>query len=147
MHVRGRQAQRWAFLSPFKLDNEDGSPYIDRLRLLTTPVLSAYIHRIHGPDLQADPHNHPGWFISLILAGFYEEEIWDHPLDRHILSRVETVYVRFRSKYSLRMMRRSQAHKIVRVEGLLWTLVITGPRYHDWGFWTKHGYVSWKDYK
>jgi hypothetical protein len=120
------------------------SPYLDRLRLVQTPLFGVFLHRIHLPDLDHDPHDHPWAFWSLILSGGYVEQVWagKNPGWRH-----DVHSLRFhRRRGSLHKMPVNRAHKITEVEGELWTLVITGRRCRNWGFWTMDGPVPWRDY-
>lgn len=63
---------RWALLSA--LDVGDPDPYLDRLRLVQTPLFGLYLHHIHRPDREPDPHDHPWWFASLVLTGPRRED-------------------------------------------------------------------------
>lgn len=130
---------RWAFLSGFDV-GRDGDPYLDRLRLVQTPWLGVYLHHIHRPDQDRDPHDHPWPFASLVLSGGYEESVWPDKRDPG------TVAVRRRPRFSLWWLGRGAAHMITRVDGSLWTLVVTGPKRGDWGFWAGGGFVPWREY-
>ena len=74
-----RTLDRWAFLSGLDI-GAGGDPYLDRLRIIQTPWFGLYLHHIHRPDREPDPHDHPWWFASLVLTGWYEEELWH---DKH----------------------------------------------------------------
>lgn len=130
---------RWAFLEGFQVVKND-RPFLDRLRVLQTPLCGFYLHRIHVPDQDRDPHDHPWWFASLVLSGGYTERVWDNPADLSC-SRLRT-----RRRFSLRSLSRSQAHTITHVDRVLWTLVVTGRRQSSWRFWTADGPVDWKSY-
>jgi hypothetical protein len=140
-----RQSPRWALMEGFQVA-KNGSPYLDRLRLIQTPLFGVYLHRIHRPDADRDPHDHPWWFASLVLSGGYHELVWDHPENIGRLPYGEDTTLRERNRWSLRTIRRSHAHKITAVRGQLWTLVLTGPRRSSWGFWTDRGFADWRDY-
>src|ERR1700728_4812444 len=71
----GRPGARWAFMEGLDVGT-DGDPYLDRLRLVQTPWFGVYLHHIHRADRERDPHDHPWWFASLVLAGSYEEDVW-----------------------------------------------------------------------
>ena len=118
----------------------DGDPYLDRLRIVGTPLFSLYLHRIHRPDAEPDPHDHPWWFASLILTGFYEEATW--PDKRN----PQACRIRTRTRGSLRVMSRRSAHRITVTHGPLWTLILTGPKRSSWGFWPDGQLVPWRDY-
>jgi hypothetical protein len=121
-----------------------GHPYLDRLRLLRTPWFGVYLHRIHIPDLDRDPHDHPWWFASIVLSGGYTETVWDSLRQRQ--EPLCETRERVRGRLSLRSLNRTQAHRITEVRGVLRTLVVTGPRRSGWGFWTDQGFVAWRDY-
>ncbi len=129
----------WSFLSGFDI-GADGDPYLDRLCIIRSPLLSVYLHHIHRRDTDQDPHDHPWAFVSLVLCGSYTERIWPDKSDPR-----RTV-VRYRPRFSLAALGRSAAHMITSVEGELWTLVVAGPRRGDWGFWVRGQYVPWREY-
>jgi hypothetical protein len=129
----------WAFLEGFQVV-QDGEQYLDRLRIIRTPVAALYLHRIHIPDLGRDPHDHPWWFASVVLCGGYTEMVWDDPRD------LSQSRVRTRERFSLRTVSRKKAHRITELHGVLWTLVLTGPQRSSWGFWTQEGFVNWRKY-
>jgi hypothetical protein len=70
-----RRNPRWTLLAGEDM-GRDSDPYLDRLRIVGTPQFSLYLHHIHRPDEEPDPHDHPWWFASLVLAGWYEETVW-----------------------------------------------------------------------
>lgn len=129
----------WAFLKGFQIV-KNGMPYLDRLRVVQTPLFSVYLHRIHTPDMDRDPHTHPWAFASVVLSGGYRETVWDDPGESWKCRRRE------RGRFSVGSLNRVQAHRITEVSGVLWTLVVTGPRRGSWGFWTQDGFVDWKKY-
>jgi hypothetical protein len=136
----GRRSPRWAFMEPLDI-GADNDPYLDRLRLIQTPLFGIYLHHIHRPDRDRDPHDHPWWFASLVLAGGYTEEVWPDKRDR------SRSHFRRRRRWTVRSLGQSAAHMIATVDGPLWTLVLTGPRRSDWGFWTPDGFTGWRDYE
>jgi hypothetical protein len=130
---------RWGLLSGIDI-GADGDPYLDRLRLLETPWLAVYLHHIHRPDKDPDPHDHPWAFVSLVLCGGYREYVWPDKRDE------DRWYERARPRWSLRRLDRRAAHLISEITGPLWTLVVTGPRRGEWGFWQGGRFVPWQDY-
>lgn len=89
------------------------------------------LHHILKSDSLRDFHDHPYKFVSLILLGGYRE---------HTLAGVK----RFRPG----MINRKKAETLhaLELDKPAWTLVFTGPRCREWGFQTKDGWVSWRDY-
>jgi hypothetical protein len=132
-------ARDWSALSAMRVQRDDAL-FLDRLRLVKTPWFGVYLHLIHRPDVDPDPHDHPWFFASIVLSGSYEESLWPDAADR-------SRYV-FRAHRRFRPMpvRRKAAHAITDVHGCLWTLVITGPDHDDWRFWTPAGPVPWREY-
>jgi hypothetical protein len=135
----GRPGARWAFMEGLDVGT-DGDPYLDRLRLVQTPWFGVYLHHIHRPDIDPDPHDHPWAFASLVIAGGYTEYVWPDKRDRSI------VRPRERGCWSLRALGRDAAHIITETHGTLWTLVLVGRHRADWGFWTRSGFVGWREY-
>lgn len=128
----------WTLLSSYQVVR-NGKLWLDRLRLVQTPWFGLYLHRIHSPDVDPDPHDHPWMFASLVLAGGYTESVWDS-------GNWSSWRVHERRRGSLHRMSTRQAHKITRVDGQLWTLVLVGPKVRTWGFWAEDGFVPWREY-
>ena len=135
----GRPSPRWAFLEALDI-GADGDPYLDRLRIVQTPWFGLYLHHIHRADRDRDPHDHPWAFTSLILAGGYVEQVYPDKASPR------GAFVRHRGRFSVGTMRRRQAHRITKTTGLVWTLVLVGPRRADWGFWPEGQFVPWRQY-
>jgi hypothetical protein len=129
---------RWAILSGLDI-GADGDPYLDRLRLIQTPLFGLYLHHIHRPDREPDPHDHPWWFASIVLAGAYQEQVWPDKTDGRSFWRI-------RKRWSRASIGRGSAHIIKATSGPLWTLVLTGPKQAEWGFWTNGLFTSWREY-
>ena len=133
-------SRRWAFLEGFDI-GADGDPYLDRLRIIQTPLFGIYLHHIHREDRDRDPHDHPWSFISVVLAGSYLETVWKDKMNPRSHMK------RYHPRWSVRRVNRDAAHMITDISRPLWTLVFTGPRRSDWGFWTDKGeFVPWREY-
>jgi hypothetical protein len=128
---------RWAILERFQIVKH-GGPYLDRVRLVQTPLGSLYLHRIHTEDGDEFPHDHPWWFASLVLSGRYTECVYANPSD------LNDTRIRNRPRGSLRRLSRHEAHKITKIDGKLRTLVLAGPHHQTWRFWTADGPVDWQ---
>lgn len=130
---------RWALFTGLDV-GADGDPYLDRLRLVQTPWFGVYLHHIHRPDREPDPHDHPWWFASLVLCGSYWEAVW--PDKRTRSGKV----IRRRGRWSLRCLNRNAAHVITSTTGPLWTLVLVGRDHNTWGFWRDGHGTDWRVY-
>lgn len=136
---RKRNRDRWAVLSGLDI-GADGDPYLDRLRIIQTPLFGLYLHHIHRADREPDPHDHPWWMATVILAGSYVEAVWPDKRDR------SGYVMRGRPRWSLRCLGRAAAHMITDVDRPLWTLAFVGPKRGEWGFWHAGGFIPWREY-
>lgn len=108
-------------------------PYM--LRWFVIPrnsLLNVYLHKFLRDDDDRALHDHPWWFLSILLSGTYREVI---PSGR----------TRWRRCFSVVLRRATYRHRVELRDGIpCWTLVITGPRIREWGFWCPRGFVHWK---
>lgn len=137
---RRRNRDRWAILSGIDI-GADGDPYLDRLRILQTPLFGIYLHHIHRADREPDPHDHPWWFASIVLTGGYQEKVWPDKRDPSV-----SVW-RIRKRWTLGSIGRNGAHIIKTTSRRpLWTLALVGPKRAGWGFWRDGQFVPWREY-
>jgi hypothetical protein len=94
-------------------------PYVIRWRL-ETRVGSIRLHHWLGRDDDRAFHDHPWWFITLVLHGGY------HDLSPEGDDVLRTGSIRFRQAL--------HRHTVVPDPGT-WTIIVTGPRIRFWGFW------------
>lgn len=145
--VSGSWSPRWAFWSPMNITKPDGSSYLRRLRIVETPWFGLLLHRIDGPDTEADPHDHPWWFASWVVRGGYDEIVW--PL--------ASLWGRGKirnhwKRWSLHAMPLPAAHRITSVLPGTITVVMHGPRVKSWGFWIwdstdgARPWIPWTEY-
>ena len=104
--------------------------------ILRTPRGTVRLHRILRADRGYEHHDHPFDFESLILSGGYDEELLEADARR----------VTFFGPGDVVERSVDQAHRIVRVRPWTWTFVVTGPKRKAWGFYTRRGWVYWRDY-
>lgn len=129
---------RWGFMGAQDIGDD---PYLDRLRILWTPLFSVYLHHIHKDDGNRAAHDHPWRFWSFVLTGGYTELFFP---DKQDFSRVIS---RTHRRWSLHSISTKGAHRIVSVDKPLWTLVITGPPSNvRWGFYPDGKFVPWQEY-
>lgn len=141
--MAGRMPRRWGFLSGMDI-GADGDPYLDRLRLIETPWFAVFLHHIHRPDKDPDPHDHPWAFWSFVLCGGYREKIWPDKREPDL----QGCLIRKRGRFSRATLSRRAAHIITSIDRPLWTLVVTGRSYgsESWGFWPGGEFVPWRTY-
>jgi hypothetical protein len=139
--VDGQRSPRWALWSRMTIPCENGLMYLARLRIIQTPWFGIYLHDIYEPDAARDPHNHPWSFVSIVLRGSYTELLW--PDAEHAWWIVRQTHRR----WSIHRMSRQSAHRIAYAAPGLKTLILTGPRRSNWGFFTPAGFVPWQQYE
>lgn len=117
--------------------------YLQRWYLLPRNRLcNLYLHRFVASD---DPtcHDHPWWFASVLISGAY------HEIEPHRVTtrrRGSIAVRRAQHRHSVRLPRDSAGHEIPCI-----SVVITGPRIRDWGFWcpVRNGtyrFVPWRQF-
>lgn len=141
--VKGSRSPRWAFNATMSIPCRDGIPYLFRRRLVQTPRFGIYLHDIFEPDADRDPHDHPWTFISIVLRGSYTERLHLYPHVYFAANYRDQTWKR----WSVHKMTRETAHRITYAEPGLKTLIFTGPRKRNWGFFTDLGYVTWQAYE
>jgi hypothetical protein len=96
-------------------------PYLVRWTIAACGPLRLHLHAFYHSD--PEPlHDHPWWFVSLVLAGQYLE-ISDRP--PHV-----------RRAGSIAFRRSSFRHRVELNHPCI-TLILTGPRVREWGFHTR----------
>lgn len=143
--------------------NEDGSIYLWRLPLLKLPrERRVYLHHFVADDKAREPHDHPKGFLSIGLWGRYiervyeilpprrEELVWASTGRRQVCewpARARCIEDRIWIAPWWRRFPAEHTHRILVPDGeTCWTLVITGPITRTWGFWTRDGWVAFRDY-
>jgi hypothetical protein len=123
-----RPTIRWG-----QLLGRDECPYARRWVLDFGPF-SLRVHHWYRSDDKRNPHDHPWWFLTFVLAGSYED--WSYPIvrgrprtDTKIVDRLRPGSVRFRHSHHV--------HAVSVAPGGCWTLLVTGQESRRWGFWTR----------
>lgn len=122
----------------FIVGGED-NPYLYRWYLIPrNRYFNIYLHKFLRDDDDRALHDHPWWFISLILKGGYFE-------------RVKQTVLR-RDRFSLAFRPATHRHRVILFRDALgpkqpcWTLIITGRKKRIWGFWCPKGFVPWYEF-
>lgn len=119
--------------------------YLSRLTLIRTPWGGAQLHWIKEKDHDRDPHSHPRVFWRIILRGGYVEMLYPRPHEVAVRD-VVTIDSRIRAPGNVSLMRLHMAHRIVFVHPGTMTLCFVGPTRQEWGFYTRDGFVGWREY-
>ena len=114
------QLGRYRFGITHDLILEDDSPYLERWILWLG--FSLRLHRFHKGDDDRAYHDHPWWFVTFPI-NTYLELTGDGQTRR-----VRAFLPHFRPA------RHRHIVKLCR-PGSVWTIIVTGPKSKDWGFW------------
>lgn len=101
--------------------------------------LNIYLHKFVRDDDDRALHDHPWWFVSVMLRGQYNE------------IREEGDRGQVRSAPDIAFRKATHRHRVVldQRDGKYvpcWTLVVTGPKERTWGFWCPKGFVPWNKF-
>lgn len=123
--IEGYMERDWVF-NPYREDQSTEYEWCET---------SARVHHILRPDNARDPHNHPRGWRTIVLKGWYLEERDD---GEHLRCAGDTA-----------ALDANEFHRITRVSaGGVYTLFITGPYVHQWGFRLPDGsFVKRREYQ
>lgn len=125
-------------IGKFVITDDAGDPYLTRYTLLRCPWFAVRLHHFHRADSDACPHDHPWWFLSLVLRGGYAENI--RQPDGAVKGQVNR-------PGRLLWRPRNFAHTVTRLlRQECWTLVVTGKDRGKWGFFGKWGWIPWREF-
>lgn len=117
------------------LRRSDGQVYLDRWGISLDRIGGVMLHRMEAPDPGIDLHDHPWWFVSIILWGGYTEA------RAGVRTPDEQEWIA-RRPLSVRSMRLDECHTITDLARTTsWSLVIKGPRKRLWGFYVPGGWM------
>lgn len=126
----------------FEVTRPDGRPYLWRWHLIPkNRFFNIFLHKFISSDWARDPHDHPWAWASLGLKGSYFEYVYVIRGNRPRLFDME-----IRRAGKIHFAGLHYIHMVHVLNSPVWTLFITGPHRREWGFWTKSGWVSWKNY-
>ena len=128
-------------IKPSLVIGDPQRPYMLRWHILKSRHFPrVYLHKFLRSDDDRAPHDHPWWFISILLKGEYVEHRWygtqDEP-DESLL----------RSAPSIAFRPLSTKHRVELLGGAdcgvqtCWTLIITGSPVRKWGFWCRDRFI------
>lgn len=142
------------------LKGPDGKPFLRRRGFDLRRGGGILLHRIDGPDPGLDLHDHPWWFVTLILRGGYIDEQSQvreaiefaqsaeqfELVDGEPRGSVPRGVRRRWRRWSVHRMPLHVAHRIVHADPGTVTLVIRGPKVRRWGFYMPSGWIDWDQY-
>lgn len=155
------------------IHNLEGSPYLIRWTLISTPWFRIFLHKILRSDDDRDLHDHPWPFWTFILWGRYTEHVpahsppqWDScdrmitksrkfgsgSLIRHKAEDSHRLDLEFTDEFEAARERNPQSAVFAYIYGgkelykPVWTLFWAGPRTREWGFHTAMGWLPWETY-
>lgn len=118
------------------------NPLIKRYKLFHVGRLPRlYLHHFCRSDYDRALHNHPWWFVSILLKGDYYEYL----NNEHVMHRTapSVVFRGLERSHRIELPVYLDNDYAVR-EKPCWTLFITGPPVRPWGFFCKDG---WKHHR
>ena len=102
-------------------------PYLIRWRF-ETPWGSIRLHHWRAPDDPRHRHDHPWSFVTFVLKGGYTD--LSPSGDQHLRAPA----VQYRDA--------THQHTVVPDPGGAWTIIVTGPKIREWGFWVNGKFRS-----
>lgn len=102
-------------------------PYVVRW-MVQSPWGSLRLHHWLAPDDDRARHDHPWWFVTLVLRGGYVD------VSPEGAEHLRASAVRYRPA--------THRHTVVPDPGGAWTIIVTGPQARQWGFWVKGKFVK-----
>lgn len=126
-------------------------PYMRRWAVVAG-LFSIRVHHFYRSDDERAFHDHPWWFVTLVVKGGYTDVSGDtislcsrcfpnEPPDqncyichgeRHYIERLDHLRLG-----SIRFRRAKHQHTVRTDPGGAWTVLVTGPNIRTWGFWER----------
>lgn len=131
--------QAWLCGLPHFIVGSFSDPYLLRWHITPrNPIFNIYLHKFMRDDDDRALHDHPWWFVSLIVKGNY----WEN-LENKILHRKRWSIARRSATARHRVYLNRDSHGC---PAPCWTIVVTGRTVREWGFWCNERFVHWKTF-
>lgn len=115
--------KRWKLFEVFRVYGPDASLYLWRLNVILTPWFGIRLHVFIRPDGDRHLHDHPWWFLSLVLWGGYDE-----------ITKEEGEVIPRRVRW-INTKRATDAHTVTTLHRRrVVTVLLTGRKVRKWGF-------------
>lgn len=134
--------------NPDRVIGSKNNPYLLRWHVIPrNQWFNIYLHKFIRDDDDRAFHDHPWWFVSLMLAGryieYFEKIVLNLPIIKKSVRRFGSIVIRSAThKHRIELFKLDNGSPIP-----CWTLVVSGPRIRDWGFWCPKGFVHWKEFE
>ncbi|HZT03663.1 MAG TPA: hypothetical protein VFA39_15490 [Steroidobacteraceae bacterium] len=121
---------------------QNGQPYMSRW-ILYVHGRTLRLHKFWQGDDDRAPHDHPWNFWTFPLTS-YTEQVFARPL---------TNLTRYRVVEAFRWHARPASYQHIVIGRTddkwrpFWTIVVTGPLQHGWGFWSRDRFIPWRDWR
>lgn len=123
-----------------EIKSKAGVVHFQRYRLLNTPWLKIYVHKICQSDQDRHMHDHPWNFVSLLLSGSYREYSAVSPRWQDVKERVIAAGRMVRHHHT-------DAHRIRLLTPHVWSLVFAYGKTRPWGYQTERGWMEHEEYR
>lgn len=125
-------SKNWAFMEKFIVPHyDDPVDYLVRWRVVQTPWFGIYLHKLGTSDPRDTLHNHPWPFVSVVLRGGYDEQIFDD---------YDGGYSRRHRVRFINIKRLKDWHWIETLHRTpTWTLMFVGRRQRVWQYLDREG--------
>lgn len=126
--------------SPDVVIGDPADPYLLRWHVIPrNRFFNVYLHQFLRSDDDRALHDHPWFWLSVLLRGSYIE---------HTIAAGGIHHQKQYDAGSVRFHRATYAHRLEVIPGKnAWTLFITGPKVRDWGFHCPQvGWVMWQKF-
>jgi hypothetical protein len=119
-----------------EIKSKEGVIHFRRWAIIQTERFSIYLHGIYKEDQDQHLHDHPWNFINIVLYGSYLEKV-KYKKEPNV-----------RNPGNLVKRNGKDFHKIEKLlSPKIYTLMITGPRYRDWGYDVNGTWVDQESYR
>jgi hypothetical protein len=131
---------RWRWR--FDIANREGDVYLTRFRFPLLFGWAILLHVMRRPDEDRCLHDHPWWFLTLVLWGGYVEEVDDTEAGR-APGDGRVIGTQWNRPGMLLYRSAEHTHRIAALpKGRAVTLVLRGPKVRLWGF--RNGKGDWR---
>lgn len=122
------------------ITNDVGVPYLERWYVFPkNRWFKVYVHRFLRSDEDRALHDHPWDFVSVILRGRYIEHREQGSTLRLPFS---VAYRPAETRHRVQLYR----NLVTGIEDPCLTLIVTGPKVREWGFWCAERFVHWRQW-